>query len=275
MPATYARTALMPTYRRNAGRVEPRAWGAAERVLRAETAAGGAAVYDYSAADVTKLPGVTPATWPARRGGLPAAVLGTPTVAAPDSDLNAPSVAFGTSGDGYNTAGALDWSSRTVATLLSVSYCATTGGANVRSPGAVITAPGQTASNGGLALYYFDEKATGIHKADGAGGFVFERDADADTGQARVLVTAHNTAAAASDEIRLYLDGTEETGTQSGSSGGNPWYAAMNVALGYRGGNTGESLGGRLARFIVTTRLMPEEAAVRCSAALQVINRLP
>ena len=155
-----------------------------------------------------------------------------------------------------------------------MSYCATTGGLNVRSPGAVIKAPGQTASNGGLAHYYFDEKTTGIHKADGAGGFVFERDSTDDTGQARVVVTAHDTAAAASDEIRLYVDGTEETGTQSGSSGGNPWYAAMNVALGYRGGNTGESLGGRLARVLVTTRLMPPDSAARCSAALQVLCKL-
>ena len=76
------------------------------------------------------------------------------------------------------------------------------------------------------------------------------------------------------DEIRLYLDGTEETGTQSGSSAANPWFAAMNVALGSRGGLVNESLGGRLARAIVTTRDMPENAASRCAAALAAVCRV-
>jgi len=120
---------------------------------------------------------------------------------------------------------------------------------------------------GGVTHYYFDDKVTGLHKADSPGGFVFERDADVDAGQLRVIVTTHDTNAAASDEIRVWVDGAEETGTQSGSSGGNPWFSNMQALLGARGGPS-EGLNGRLSRLIATPRLLTAEESAAVSAPL-------
>jgi hypothetical protein len=99
---------------------------------------------------------------------------------------------------------------------------------------------------------------------------VYERDADADAGQLRVIVTAHDTEAAASDEIRVWVDGAEETGTQNGSSGGNPWYSNLQALLGARGGPN-EGLDGRLHRFVAIPRALSADNAVQ---ACDLLTRL-
>ena len=239
-----------------------------ESVLRALTADD--LVFDFCAEDLTGLAdGDTVGGWVARRGGLTASATGTPTYEAPDATVGTPSVAYGASGSDYHaTTATIDWSTYTTATLISVCYTPTGAGASVRGPGAMRAgASGPVPTVGGACHYYFDDKVTGLHKADGAGGFVYERDADADAGQLRVIVTAHDTEAAASDEIRVWVDGAEETGTQNGSSGGNPWYSNLQALLGARGGPN-EGLDGRLHRFVAMPSALTDAQALRASRCL-------
>ena len=239
-----------------------------ESVLRGLTADDLA--IDFCADDLTGLAdGDTVGGWVARRGGLTASATGTPTYEAPDATVGTPSVAYGASGSDYHaTTATIDWSTYTTATLISVCYTPTGAGASVRGPGAMRAgASGPVPTVGGACHYYFDDKVTGLHKADGAGGFVYERDADADAGQLRVIVTAHDTEAAASDEIRVWVDGAEETGTQNGSSGGNPWYSNLQALLGARGGPN-EGLDGRLHRFVALPRALSADNAVQASNLL-------
>jgi hypothetical protein len=239
-----------------------------ESVLRGLTADD--LVFDFCADDLTGLAdGDTVGGWVARRGGLTASATGTPTYEAPDATVGTPSVAYGASGSDYHaTTATIDWSTYTTATLISVCYTPTGAGASVRGPGAMRAgASGPVPTVGGACHYYFDDKVTGLHKADGAGGFVYERDADADAGQLRVIVTAHDTEAAASDEIRVWVDGAEETGTQNGSSGGNPWYSNLQALLGARGGPN-EGLDGRLHRFVALPRALSADNAVQASNLL-------
>jgi hypothetical protein len=213
--------------------------------------------------------GDTVGSWAARRGGLTASATGTPTYEAPDATVGTPSVAYGASGSDYHaTTATIDWSTYTTATLISVCYTPTGAGAIVRGPVAMRAgASGPVPTAGGACHYYFDDKVTGLHKADGAGGFVYERDADVDAGQLRVIVTAHDTEAAASDEIRVWVDGAEETGTQNGSSGGNPWYSNLQALLGARGGPN-EGLDGRLHRFVAMPSALTDAQALRASRCL-------
>ena len=225
---------------------------------------------DFCASDLEDYAdGDTVGSWVARRGDLTASATGTPTYEAPDATVGTPSVAYGASGSDYHaTTATIDWSTYTTATLMSVCYTPTGAGAAVRGPSAMRAgASGPVPTSGGLTHYYFDDKATGLHKADGAGGFVYERDADVDAGQLRVIVTAHDTEAAASDEIRVWVDGAEETGTQNGSSGGNPWYSNLQALLGARGGPN-EGLGGRLHRFVAMPSALTDAQALRASRCL-------
>jgi hypothetical protein len=213
--------------------------------------------------------GDTVGSWAARRGGLTASATGTPTYTAPDATVGTPAVAYGFSGSDYHaTTATIDWSTYTTATLISASYTPTGAGTNVRGPVAMRAgASGSVPTVGGVTQYYFDDKITGLHKADGAANFVFERDADVDAGQLRVIVTTHDTNAAASDEIRVWVDGDEETGTQSGSSGGNPWHANLQALLGARGGPN-EGLNGRLHRFVAMPSALTDAQALRASRCL-------
>ncbi len=213
--------------------------------------------------------GDTVGSWAARRGGLTASATGTPTYTAPDATVGTPAVAYGFSGSDYHaTTATIDWSTYTTATLISASYTSTGAGTNVRGPVAMRAgASGSVPTVGGVTQYYFDDKITGLHKADGAANFVFERDADVDAGQLRVIVTTHDTNAAASDEIRVWVDGDEETGTQSGSSGGNPWHANLQALLGARGGPN-EGLNGRLHRFVAMPSALTDAQALRASRCL-------
>jgi len=242
-----------------------------ESVLRGLTADDLA--IDFCADDLTGLAdGDTVGGWVARRGGLTASATGTPTYEAPDATVGTAAVAYGASGSDYHaTTATIDWSTYTTATLISVCYTPTGAGTIVRGPGAMRAgASGSVPTVGGVTHYYFDDKVTGLHKADGAANFVFERDADVDAGQLRVIVTAHDTEAAASDEIRVWVDGDEETGTQSGSSGGNPWFSNMQALLGARGGPN-EGLNGRLRRFVALPRALSADNAVQ---ACDLLTRL-
>jgi hypothetical protein len=212
--------------------------------------------------------GDTVGSWAARRGGLTASATGTPTYEAPDATVGTPAVAYTSSGNDFHaTTASIDWSTYTTATLMSVCYTPTGAGASVRGPGAMRAgASGPVPTVGGVCHYYFDDKVTGLHKVDGA-SFVFERDADVDAGQLQVIVTTHDTAAPASDEIRVWVDGTEETGTQSGSSGGAAWQADLSAVLGTRGGPN-EGFNGRLNRFIALPAALSEAEALRASRCL-------
>ena len=225
---------------------------------------------DFCASDLEDYAdGDTVGSWLARRGDLTASATGTPTYEAPDATVGTPAVAYGASGSDYHaTTATMDWSTYTTATLISVCYTPTGAGSLVRGPGAMRAgASGPVPTVGGVTHYYFEDKATGLHKADSPGGFVFERDADADAGQLRVIVTTHDTNAAASDEIRVWVDGDEETGTQSGSSGGNPWFSNMQALLGARGGPN-EGLDGRLHRFVAMPSALTDAQALRASQCL-------
>lgn len=212
--------------------------------------------------------GDTVGSWVARRGGLTASATGTPTYEAPDATVGTPAVAYGFSGSDYHaTTATIDWSTYTTATLISASYTPTGAGTNVRGPVAMRSGTSQPVPTaGGVTHYYFDDKVTGLHKVDGA-PFVFERDADVDAGQLRVIVTTHDTNAAASDEIRVWVDGDEETGTQSGSSGGAAWQADLQALLGTRGGPN-EGLDGRLHRFVAMPSALTDAQALRASRCL-------
>ena len=212
--------------------------------------------------------GDTVGSWAARRGGLTASATGTPTYEAPDATVGTPAVAYGFSGSDYHaTTATIDWSTYTTATLMSVCYTPTGAGASVRGPGAMRAgASGPVPTVGGVCHYYFDDKVTGLHKVDSA-PFVFERDNTVDAGQLRVIVTTHDTTAPASDEIRVWVDGAEETGTQTGSSGGAAWQADLQALLGTRGGPN-EGLGGRLHRLVALPAALSEAQALRASRAL-------
>ena len=268
-----ANAANLPAYRSQIANTMTAGPAPSEAALRVLTERPG--VVDYCADDVALegyADGDTVGDWVARRGGLTASATGAPTYTAPDATVGTPAVAYGFSGSDYHaTTATVDWSTHTTATLISVCYTPTGAGTNVRGPGAMRAgASGSVPTVGGVTHYYFDDKVTGLHKADGAGGFVYERDADADAGQLRVIVTAHDTEAAASDEIRVWVDGDEETGTQSGSSGGNPWFSNMQALLGARGGPN-EGLNGRLRRFVALPRALSADNAVQ---ACDLLTRL-
>ena len=219
--------------------------------------------------------GDTVGSWTARRGGLTASATGSPTYTTPDATVSTPAVAYGSSGSDYHsTAATTDWSAYTTATLISVCYTPSGAGSSVRGPVAMRSGTSQPVPTaGGVCHYYYDDKVTGLHKADGAGGFVYERDATLDAGQLRVIVTTHDTNAAASDEIRVWVDGDEETGTQSGSSGGNPWFSNMQALLGARGGPN-EGLDGRLHRFVAMPSALTDAQALRASQCLLYTARI-
>ena len=213
--------------------------------------------------------GDTVGSWTARRGGLTASATGTPTYTAPDATVGTPAVAYTSSGNDFHaTTASIDWSTYTTATLMSVCYTPTGAGAAVRGPSAMRAgASGSVPTAGGVTHYYFDDKVTGLHKADGAPNFVFERDNTVDAGQLQVIVTTHDTAAPASDEIRVWINGAEETGTQTNSSGGAPWQANLQALLGTRGGPN-EGLNGRLHRFVAMPSALTDAQALRASRCL-------
>jgi hypothetical protein len=263
-----------PRHLKRVARTKRRLWSTNESVLRSLTADDLA--IDLCASDLKGYAnGDTVGSWVARRSGLTASATGAPTYAAPDATVGTPAVAYGFGGSDYHaTTATIDWSTYTTATLISVCYTPTGAGTIVRGPGAMRAgASGSVPTVGGVCHYYFDDKVTGLHKADGAGGFVYERDADADAGELRVIVTTHDTDAAASDEIRVWVNGAEETGTQNGSSGGAPWYANLQALLGARGGPN-EGLDGRLARFIAIPKSLSADDARRTSLALSASHQL-
>ena len=261
-------TGLARTYRTLARPARAGQREFAESLLQHLTDVDG--VVDYDARDLDGYAdGETVATWPAKRGGLTATATGAPLYRATDATMPTPAVEYDSTGNEYHSAPAtLDWSTYTTATLLSVFYVPAGQGAQVRCPGCLRAGTSGTVSTvGGISHYAYEDKMTGLHRADGAAGFVYERDGDADTGVPIVCVTTHDTDAASPDEIRLWIDGAEETGAQFGSSGGLPWFSNLQALLGTRGGPS-EGLNGRLARWIGTPRKLTADQALRASQAL-------
>ena len=266
----YARTALLPAYKRSHLRAIPRAGAAAEQVLLAET--NDMHTLDYSVDDVRAPNGTSVTSWPARRGGLTATSAGTPTFTVADATVPTDSITYNAAGNAHKTTGTVDWSSYKTATLLSVAYTTTGAGAVARGSCSLVKTGETYVTNGGISQYYYNDQLRSLHTASGA-AIVYEAEGTTDAGTLEVIVSIHDTSAAANDEIQLFKNGVEEVATQVGSSASAVWFNSMYVVIGQRGhSNTG--LNGRLARAIMTPKKLSVDAAKRCSFALMVLTKV-
>jgi len=242
---------------------------ATERKIRALTAQ--ALVIDFAADDLAGYAdGAAVPAWPARRGGLTGVAFGTPTYADPDTDLAAPSVAYSASGD-WHAAAAVDWSAYRTATLVSVwiSNASSANGGIMSLHADLADYPSQS---GGLEHLLGASSGywTALHRPDGAGDFWLERDTAQDTGTPQVTISVHDTAASVSaDEIRGYQNGTEITGSTTGTSGaGAYWQSTLYPVIGGRGNNAFQGLDGRAVRSVWFPGTLTDGAIKALSAAL-------